>query len=278
MVKTIIKWTILILLLGYLAGVAVWANGQASQAVCSGIEINIDTARAPDSITKGSVARELGRLGTDAPGRPLTSIDTRAIEANLSRLPVFESVECSLDTRGALVVDVVPMVPELRVFDGDKSYYINREGKVIASKASFFVDVPVVSGHFTESYPAANLLGLCRYIQADPTLRQLVGMVHVDDPDNIMLVPRIGGHVVNFGDTARAPEKTRALLAFYRKVMPYKGWETYDTISLRFSGQVVATKRNKALPGHGALIDDAEDLEEATLPDDLHHPQTDTPT
>lgn len=52
----------------------------------------------------------------------------------------------------------------------------------------------------------------------------------------------------------------------YRKVMPYKGWEAYDTISLKFEGQVVATRRDKSRLNHGEDNGDDIALEEATLP------------
>ena len=37
------------------------------------------------------------------------------------------------------------------------------------------------------------------------------------------------------------------MLLFYRKVMPEKGWMTYDTISVKWNYQVVASKRTKAV-------------------------------
>ena len=41
--------------------------------------------------------------------------------------------------------------------------------------------------------------------------------------------------------------KFEKLKLFYREVMPAKGWETYDTISVKWSHQVVATRRKKAV-------------------------------
>jgi cell division protein FtsQ len=79
------------------------------------------------------------------------------------------------------------------------------------------------------------------------------------------MVPCIRGHVINFGDTSRIKDKFDNLLTMYRQVMPYKGWNTYDTISVKFKGQVVASRRNKALPDHGAVTDDGEDVEESAL-------------
>ena len=53
----------------------------------------------------------------------------------------------------------------------------------------------------------------------------------------------------------------------YKKVLPYKGWEEYDTISVKFRGQVVATRRVKG-NRHPRNVEFAEDdMEEATLPE-----------
>ena len=159
------------------------------------------------------------------------------------------------------------MVPELRIFEDSVSYYINKEGKKMASKASFFVDVPVVSGHFNGNFQAKDLLPVTRFIASDKTLNSLVGMVCADSPDNIILVPRIHGHVINFGDTTRLKEKRDALLAIYKKVIPHKGWEEYDTISVKYRGQVVATRRNKGSLTPQVVEYDETDMEEATLPE-----------
>ena len=129
------------------------------------------------------------------------------------------------------------------------------------------MDVPVVKGNFNEEFTARQVLPVVRFIEKDPIMSQLVGMIYAPDGDNIMLVPRIHGHMINFGDTTRLPEKRDALLALYRKVMPYKGWETYDTISVKFRGQVVATRRDKRRADHGTVIDNGPDMEEATLPE-----------
>lgn len=265
--KTIIKWVILIFLLAYATAMTIWANGEARRVSCGDIVVNIVSSRSVDSVTNHGVREELSRYPRRIKGQRVSEVDTRDIENYLSGLSTFEDVECSFLADGTLRVDVVPMIPEIRVFDHGKSYYINKNGKMIASKANFFADVPVVSGSFTRNFPASSVLSVVRHINSDPALKSLVAMIDVKDADNIILVPRILGHVINYGDTCRLKEKTKALMAFYRKVIPYKGWETYDTISVKFRGQVVASRRDKNRNLHGVMADDEEDMEEATLPD-----------
>lgn len=267
MVKTILKWALLLVLLAYAIGATIWAHGEARKNACNGINIEIIRGFSADSVTKQGVMNEIQGYRGKIVGEQLSSINSRDIERYLKSFPQFEDVMCSFTTKGELNVKVIPMIPELRVFDDSLSYYINKEGKRMKSKSSFFVDVPVVSGKFNEEFRPDYLLPVTRFIASDPLLNKLVGMVHAEDADNIILVPRIQGHVVNFGDTSRLPEKKRALMAVYKKVMPYKGWDEYDTISVKFKGQVVATHRKKAAlqPRNNSF--EEVDMEEATLPE-----------
>ncbi len=265
--KTIFKWLILTSLFAYIACMTIWARGEAAKLRCTGIEVKIESAGKAESVTVNGVREELAKFPKKIVGTPVNALNTREIEHYLSAYSNFEDVECSISTAGKLKVEIIPMIPELRVFEGESSYYINKDGKRIESKPNFFVDVPVVTGNFTPSFTPRNLIGLSRFIQSDPVMRHLVGMIEVRDPDNIILVPRIHGHVINFGDTANMVEKRQALLTMYRKVMPYKGWNMYDTISVKFRHQIVATRRDKTRNLHSLPVEEEVDPEEATLPE-----------
>lgn len=267
MVKKILGWVILVVLVAYVVGAAIWAHAEAAKNSCKGIEIHIVEGHSTDSVTRKGIMAEINSYPEKIVGCQIPSIDTRKLEQHLKAYPQFEDVVCSFSTGGILNVKVTPMVPELRVFEDSTSYYINKDGKRMASKATFFVDVPVVSGKFNESFKPVDLLPVTRFIASDPMLKGLVGMVSANDIDNIILVPRIHGHVINFGDTNRLVEKRKALLAVYKKVLPYKGWEEYDTISVKFKGQVVATRRNKGNQLPQNVEFEETDMEEATLPD-----------
>lgn len=266
MKKTILKWALLVLLFAYVIGASIWAHGEAMKHTCSGIDVKIVRSGSVDSVTNHSVLAEISTYPGKIEGIPVKMLNTKEIEEYLSAMSHFEKVECSVTADDRLMVKVSPMVPELRVFDGNRSYYINKDGKEIKSKASFFVDVPVATGTFTPAFPPSKLLPLVRFIESDPTLRPLIGMIEVKDPSNIILVPRIQGHVINFGDTTRFQEKKDALIAVYKKVIPYKGWDRYDTISVKFRGQVVASRRDKTPQQHGGDYTEEYDLEESTLP------------
>ncbi|MBD5217826.1 MAG: hypothetical protein HDS73_04965 [Bacteroidales bacterium] len=263
--KTVTKWLILVALLAYVLFAAAWSFAEASRRKCSGIEVAISGTQTVDTVTSKGVVAELAHFDKGIIGKPLSSLNTRDIEKYLNGLAHFEDVQCVITSSGKLRVIVRPMIPELRVFDGDKSYYINKDGKHITAKAQFFTDVPVVSGHFSESFPASTLIPVARFVEKDPVLSQLVTMIKANDPNNIILVPRFTGHVINIGDTTDLDIKRRSILATYKKILPHRGWETYDTISVKYRGQIIATRRDKSTRTQAPVIINEADPEEATL-------------
>lgn len=266
---TIAKWTVLVLLIAYTTAMTVWARHEAARHVCTGIEVEVTgESRMNDIVTKG-LQEELRRYPGKIKGAPLNSINTQNIEKYLGKLSNFESVNCMLSSGGILKVKVKPLVPVMRVFVGDNSYYINKDGKHIASSSEFFTDVPVVTGSFSREFPPTAVLPLIRHIEKDPFLRDLTSMVVARDARNLIIVPRVFGHVVNMGDTSDIAAKGRALSLFYRKVMPYKGWQEYDTISVKFRDQIVATRRDKTRLNHGEEYIEETDPEDATLPESV---------
>lgn len=267
MVKKILGWVLLVMLVAYIVGAGIWAHAEASKNSCKGIDIQIEEGCATDTVSRRGIMAEIQRYPEKIIGAQIPAINTRKLEQYLKKFPQFEDVVCNFSTDGRLKVKVTPMVPELRVFEDSASYYINKDGKRMDSKASFFVDVPVASGNFNENFTPKDILPVTRFIASDPVLSRLVGMVYARDDDNIILIPRIHGHVINFGDTNRLMEKKKALVTVYRKVIPYKGWDEYDTISVKFRGQVVATRRNKGNQLPQKVEYEETDMEEATLPD-----------
>lgn len=266
--KTICKILICVLLLGYVAAAMSFVRMDNSGRVCSGIDLRIIGQSIPDSVLRQGVSSQLRNYKHPLNGEKLGEINLRQLEDYLSRFSNFETVDCSFNPDGRLRITITPIQAEVRVFEtGGGSFYVNRQGKRIKANAEFYIDVPVlIASKATDKY-IQSALPLIRYASADPELNALTAAYKIDGPNDILLIPRLHGHVINFGDSTRLDEKRMALLTAYREVLPSKGWETYDTISVKFKNQIVASRRDKALASHGEIEDDGVDLEEATLPD-----------
>lgn len=233
------------LLLGYLVAALVVSDRMSAESLCRDIDVVILDKAGTGFVRSEEIFRELDTLPAVAASMKIRSIDTHAIESHLRRIDNIESVQCERRSNDRLRIEVVPMLPVARIFDGDGSYYINKDGKQLTANSRYRVDVPVIVGHCDSMLPATSLLPLLSHIQNDSTWSSLVTAVKIDRNRDIILVPMIRGHVINFGDTTGIGNKFDRLYAMYRRVLPVKGWEYYDTISVKYAGQVVATRRTK---------------------------------
>ena len=266
MIKLILKWLILLALLSYIAIASMWAIDYAEQQTLDDIVINIDKNSPTKFVTKEGVIQKLGKTADKIKLTPSAELNIEKLERQLSQDNSFENVECYITSDNKLQIDIVPMIPEIRVFSPDgKSYYINKDGKRIDTGNEFFMDVPVVTGNFDQKFPAKNILPVTRHIAADDYLKNLITMIEVKSATNILLYPCIKGQVINIGDTTELTKKFDNLTLFYRKVMNHKGWETYDTISVKFRNQIVATRRDKSKKIHSIEVDDSVNIDEQSL-------------
>lgn len=266
MIKLILKWLILLALLSYIAIASMWAIDYAEQQTLDDIVVNIDKNSPTKFVTKEGVIQKLGKTADKIKHTPIAELNIEKLERQLSQDNSFENVECYITSDNKLQIDIVPMIPEIRVFSPDgKSYYINKDGKRIDTGNEFFMDVPVVTGNFDQKFPAKNILPVTRHIAADDYLKNLITMIEVKSATNILLYPCIKGQVINIGDTTELTKKFDNLTLFYRKVMNHKGWETYDTISVKFRNQIVATRRDKSKKIHSIEVDDSVNIDEQSL-------------
>lgn len=248
------------ILLGLYAVIAcAWANFRADEELCAGLEGDLVEVVDPEGVgfvTAEEMTRELEPVLGDLTARRLSAINLDSLQLYISGLDKIERAEVMRLNNNRLRIRVVPLVPVARVWNsGGGSYYVNREGKRIKASRRFHLDVPQIAG----SCDAVGLLPLLDFLNEDRDAGQLITMIQPRDTANIILVPAIRGHVINLGEARNIPDKFRRLRRFYSEVLPVKGWEHYDTISLKWDGQIVATRRNGKLPDLSvALIDELE--------------------
>lgn len=247
--KTVIVCILTIIMIAYYCYALPLTWGMASEAhLKKGVDIFL-TDTTSKFVNRADVLDELGITPDSLPKYIISDFDLGSLEKKLRASDKLQAANVSLMADGRLVVDVEPMIPVARVFDtGKPSYYINATGKRISAELRYSIDLPALVGTFSREYPPERLIPLLDYINSDKRVNALVATVTQEADGNIIIVPSIVGHVINFGDTTQVADKFARLRAFYRHVMPTKGWLTYDTISVKWRDRVVATRRLKEAP------------------------------
>lgn len=261
----------LLLLFGYIGVAAAYTAVHDGEQPCTGIQIEVNDSAKRLFVTAAQVAAELGDLPARVKTMPIRDVDTDSMERLLTAIDKIEDATAVCLTDGRVYITVQPLEPVARVFpvDGSPSYYINRAGKTMTADPQYHMDVPVIHGSFSDSsFTARDVLPLLDWLADHPGWDALTGSVKADSPRDILLLPIVRGHVVNLGDLRDLDSKFARLDAFYRKVLPVRGYETYDTISVKWGGQVVATLRERPLPKPTYVTDDdepdADDIETMT--------------
>ena len=240
-----------------------WARSKSLGELCTAVDVEVINADSTSFVTPQGVLNDLKGQGISVVGKRMGEIDASDIEEALRQSPYLENADCIKCQDGRMLIRVSQLVPVLRVFDGDESYYVNRAGKHMAVTSFYHCDVPVVRGHFTRKFPATRLLPLIDYVERDSLLHSLITMYQVRDTNNIILIPNLSGHVINIGNADGFDNKFAKLKLFYNEVMPKRGWNTYDTISVKWNHQIVATRRVKAV----APVDDYNPDDDEQAPD-----------
>lgn len=246
-----------------LIGGTFWARGKSRDEVCNEVKVEIENNDGTTFVTANYVVEELERKHIVVKNKPVWQINVEEIEKVLSQSQYIEAVECMFVNGGCLKIKVSQIVPVMRIFDRGQPYYINKHGKHMNADANCNIDVPVVQGHFTKGFTPMRMMPLIEYVEKDSALKALVTMYCINDTNNIILVPSIKGHVINIGSCSNFESKFRKLKLFYNKVMPVKGWTYYDTISVKWDYQIVATRRDKVVE-----VKKVYDPKEDEIPDD----------
>lgn len=254
-----------VVMAGYLVMSWIITSSAADNRLCEGVLITVHDTTDNHFVTPRELAAELGDIPQTIKSRRIVSVDLDSIEKMLNLFDKIEHVDVNMLSSGKLLVDVWPMRPVARIFDdGGQSYYINRAGKRIAAQPGYFMDVPVIRGEFSPDFPATSLLPLLDYLKANPQWDEVVTMIEVRSPNDILLVPPVSGHVINLGDTTNLPDKFSRLKLMYSKVMATKGWDFYKEISVKWRGQIVGVRAKAPQQQADYIIEESNEEEAGT--------------
>lgn len=258
-----------VMLLAYLVVTLTAASGSDKDRRCTGMTLKVNDTSSSRFVTEEDLMIELDSLPARARGMLLTEINPAEIRRHLMSIDKIEDAEVLTYTDGRIEIRVTPIIPVARVFDGDRSYYINRSGKQVTANARYHKDVPIIRGDFSTmadtTFTALSIMPLVDYIYSDTTWSRFFTMIEVKSPDDIILVPNIREHVVNIGSVENIPDKLSRLHRFYTTVLSKRGYESYDTLSLKWNGQLVATRRKKLAPPKIDLTIEDEEAPDTTV-------------
>lgn len=255
------KW---LLVVAYLITTLNFVGSRSNQVICSSISINIADSLNNAFVTKKEVLKTVEREHANLIGIPISMINTHVIEQQIASMQAVKRAEVFKTSNGTLSINIEQRKPIMRIINRyGKSYYIDIEGRILALSNNFTSHVLVVNGSITEPFdikPDIDIMSwkeqsiekspfICqlyifaKFITSHPFWSAQITQIYVDNEQNVELIPRVGPHTIIFGDLANYETKLLKLKYFYQTALPEEGWNKYTQINLRYSNQVVCTKR-----------------------------------
>jgi cell division protein FtsQ len=236
-------------------GIAAWfilimgfVNSEAENIICKQVDIHLMDSSSNSFVSEMAVRAFLESM-EGIQGYPVSEINTRQLEAELEKDPYIKHAEIFFDVAGRMGVHIYQRKPLVRIMpENGTGYYIDQEGHVLPLSKDYTALVILVSGHIS-SYDNINneileeLHGFAKYVSKHALWSDQIVQIYRNRKGEYELIPRVGAHQIILGSMDNYEMKLRNLEALYRQGLPRYGWNTYNRINLKYSNQVICTKR-----------------------------------
>jgi cell division protein FtsQ len=182
-------------------------------------------------------------------GEKFSSIDLKYLEKKIETNKFVKDAQIFNDLKGNLVVNIDQMRPLARVINSfGGGNYISTESTILPLSSKFASRVIVISGNYTNKITDAylqktkegrELIEMLQFIENDEFLKAQIAQMEVNEIGEIVIFPQIGKQYIEFGTAENFEIKFRKLKAFYKEILPVKGWGAYQKISLKYQNQIV---------------------------------------
>lgn len=234
-------WMTLPLLVGILL-VFTAADHEARKVPCRAIDITVDQLD--------------GMYFVDAPSlRNAIVQQFTLLDFPMADLPYAELHQAIVNHHGVASCDIIPTLggtlqievrqqrPIARVWTPDTCLYLDDQGRWMPLSRRYTAPVPVV--HAENREDARSAMPLLRTMDQDPFWNRFIDQISVDD-GNVHFHPRLGDLTVDLGTgqelNSRLADQLRQLKTFYRALLDSGDLRRYNTLDLRYDGQLVARK------------------------------------
>ena len=230
------------------------AASKKNTKLCKGIVVEIEGGNDQFFVDEKEIMQLLNANGSLSE-RPTESINLLMLEKRLENDRWIRNAEMYIDNKQMVQVRVEENEPVARVFTrGGYQYYIDSSCNKLPLSDRLSARVPMITNFPSDrtrwsrldSNLMASLKEMALYINKVPFWKAQVAQLNVNDNREIEMFPTIGNHVVLLGKPEASEEKFNRLFSFYKQVWAKVGLEKYETIDVRFMGQVVAAKKGAA--------------------------------
>lgn len=246
---------------------AIWVIADKYKTnTCREIQINIDAPSNNKFITEQDIRNNLVLVKDSLIGGKISTINIERMESFINNIPFVLSSKVYISLTGILKINIKQRIPIVRIQNVlDQSYYVSEDGHLLPIINGKTARVLFANGFIQSSFsndlklnldlkkakedsmsPNKDLVKIFKaanYIFHDPFWQAQIQQLYFEKNGNILMMPLVGDHIINLGETNDISDKLKKLSVFYKKSKFLAFWDKYDTININFNGQIVCSKK-----------------------------------
>lgn len=235
---------------------------EKAAVICKDVKVIIPGNQ--NFIERAEVDQILIENGGKLVGRELKKINIHKLEESLKANPFILFAKVFADMNGVLNVQIRQREPILRIINiAGIDFYVDKDGNKIPLSENFTANVLIANGLIYEEFNgrvdtlrsklAKELYETAAFISADTLWNNQIEQLYVNQKNEIEMIPRVGDQKIILGSADSLKVKFNNLLVFYKRALPRVGWDTYHTINIKYSNQVIGVRNTDSTKVRSAV-------------------------
>jgi len=221
--------------------------------LCKDVIITITGIDGTEYVSKKQILKTISAGQPDSmKGQLVRTFDLQQLEELLETNLWIRNAELFFDSNDVLHVEITEREPVARVFRVDgTSFYIDELGDQLPITIDQIARVPVFTSFPNETTDARGkdsvlqqqIKEMGHFILKNDFWMAQVDQLNINNYE-FELVPKLGNHIILFGDGTGIEPKFNRLLMFYKQIMNKTGWNYYSALDVRYNKELVAVRRD----------------------------------
>jgi cell division protein FtsQ len=248
--KNIWNFSKIALLVIILLGSIGFVEKKYGDRMCNSIQVDIDNQFENYFINESDVIDLITNRGEQRIiGKSFEELELKEIESELLKSKFIHKAEVFKNLKGNLLINIDQSRPIARMMSKKMSdRYISDNGEILPLSKRYTARVVLIDGTFADNAKLYNLntsengrqlLDLLMFIEKDKFWKAQIAQMNIDKKGNIKMYTQVSKQVVEFGRPVDIHEKFKRLKIFYKDILPTKGWNSYERVSVKFKDQIV---------------------------------------
>lgn len=227
-----------------------FTNSRQGERYVNDVNIHIDNQFENYFINQEEVYGLINDTGKDyLLSSNFRTLNLKEIETRIELHQFVNDAQAYLDLNGNLSIDVTQNRPIARVLNADgPDFYIGVGGNILPQSKHYTARVLLMrikdhrwidGQNINNSEQGQQVYELLEFISNDEFWSAQIAGLEVRGNQDIILEPQITKQKIIFGRPEELKRKFKKLMTFYKQILPYKGWNTYETVNLKYKNQIV---------------------------------------